>query len=117
MNVLVNDTTPEFVTWLAACIKMCDDYMTEHFPNLSKEVLVAHFGTRYVRIDKISKEIDSTTGRPVRCFAWAFIDRTCGDVLKPATYKAPAKHARGNLFDTSGGMASMSNYGPAYLRG
>ena len=117
MNILINDTTPEFVTWLAACAKLCDDHMTQHYPNLPKEILVPHFGTRYVRISKISKEIDSRTGRPVRCFAWAFLDRTNGDVLKPATYRAPARHARGNLFDAFGGLNSMGPYGPAYLRG
>lgn len=29
--------------------------------------------------------------------AWAFIDLETLDVYKPATYKAPAKHKRGNL--------------------
>jgi hypothetical protein len=36
---------------------------------------------------------------------------TNGDILRPATWNAPAKHARGNLFDNFGGM--KSSYGPA----
>lgn len=28
---------------------------------------------------------------------YAFIDLTNGDILKPASWKAPAKHARGNI--------------------
>ena len=61
---------------------------------------------------------DRPTERPfTHDSAWAFIDRSTGDVLKPATYKAPAKHARGNIFDPQNGMSSMGPYGPAYLRG
>lgn len=46
----------------------------------------------------------------------AFIDKTTGDILKPATWRAPAKHARGNLFDDRGGLGQMGVYGPAYLK-
>jgi hypothetical protein len=35
-----------------------------------------------------------------------------GDLLKPAGWKTPAKHSRGNIFD---GTASWSYYGPNYL--
>ena len=48
--------------------------------------------------------------------AFCFIDKTTGDVLKPASWSAPAKHARGNIFDDHNGMKYMSVYGPAYLR-
>ena len=53
---------------------------------------------------------------------WGFISRVDGDLkgspikkgdlLKPATWKAPAKHARGNIID---GTARYSTYGPEYL--
>lgn len=49
--------------------------------------------------------------------AFAFIDRTNGSVLKPASWKAPARHARGNIFDKTSGLGSIGMYGPAYLRG
>lgn len=48
--------------------------------------------------------------------AWAFLDTTNGDVLKPASWRAPAKHARGNIFDAQGGTKGVGPYGPAYLR-
>ena len=35
-----------------------------------------------------------------------------GDLLKAATWKAPAKHARGNIID---GTARYGVYGPEYL--
>lgn len=45
---------------------------------------------------------------------YCFIDRTNGDVLKPATYSVPAKGARGNLFDSDHGLKRMGPHGPAY---
>ena len=45
----------------------------------------------------------------------SFID-TNGDVLKPASWSRPAKHARGNIFDEHNGLKDMGPYGPAYLR-
>lgn len=47
-------------------------------------------GRRYLRIVMESGQ------RSVHCF----IDATNGDILKAATWKAPAKDARGNLFET-----------------
>ena len=35
-----------------------------------------------------------------------------GDLLKPASYKSPAKHSRGNIFD---GSAKWEFFGPTYL--
>lgn len=48
--------------------------------------------------------------------AWAFINKDNGDVLKPASFKTPAKHARGNIFDEYNGMKYVTAYGPAYLK-
>jgi hypothetical protein len=36
-----------------------------------------------------------------------------GDLLKPATWKAPAKHSRGNIID---GTAMWGEYGPSYIK-
>jgi hypothetical protein len=48
--------------------------------------------------------------------AWAFIDKATGDVLLAASWKKPAKHARGNIFDAQKGLGSLGPYGPSYLR-
>lgn len=45
---------------------------------------------------------------------WCFVDEN-GDILLPASWRAPAKHARGNIYDPS----SWKNFewtGPQYLR-
>jgi hypothetical protein len=36
-----------------------------------------------------------------------------GDLLKPASWRTPAKHSRGNIFD---GTDNWSYYGPEYLK-
>lgn len=46
----------------------------------------------------------------------SFVDMNNGDVLKPASYSAPAKHARGNINDDMNGLAGMTPYGPYYLK-
>ena len=45
---------------------------------------------------------------------YCFIERSTGDILKPATYAVPAKGARGNIFDADHGMKRMGSHGPAY---
>lgn len=74
-----------------------------NYPNLTPDVLVVKKGRRYYKV---------VDGRSVR----AFLDKTNGDILKPANYNAPAMHARGNLFDADFGLSRTTAYGPEYLR-
>ena len=103
-----SDFQTAFNKWLTACQEMCEKHRAEKFPTLEAKKLEPDEGRRYIRVCSILAGSTS---------AWAFIDKTNGDILKPASWKAPAKHARGNLFDPSGGMKWMGPYGPAYLRG
>ena len=64
------------------------------------------------RLDVGQKRIRVVRDNSVHCF----IDLASGDVLKAAGWKAPAKHARGNIFDDANGLKFMGPYGPAYLR-
>ena len=67
-------------------------------------------GSKYLKLEKrrggvwgFVSTVDGTLhGAPVKV----------GDLLKAATYKAPAKHARGNILD---GTAKYSWLGPDYL--
>jgi hypothetical protein len=96
--------------WLEAAQGLVNENYEKNFPNLVPSVLEMSDGRRYIRIDQISN------GGAGQRSVWAFIDKKTGDILKPAGYKAPAKHARGNLFDTFGGLKYVTAYGPAYLR-
>jgi len=83
----------------------------------------------YVKADMVSqwKELTVEVGQKyIRLWqgtsCWGFISRVDGDLkgspikkgdlLKAATWKAPAKHARGNIID---GTARYGVYGPDYL--
>lgn len=90
------------------CQNMLSDYMAKTFPNNPVETLEMMMGGRWVRIVK-------TSGSSSRS-AWAFVDRTNGDVMKPAGWSAPAKHARANIFDKAT-WKNVGPYGPVYLRG
>lgn len=76
-------------------------------------------GTVAFRVDVGSKylRIMDTLSNGQTC-GWAFIDRETGDVFKPATWKKPAKHARGNVFDGINADVNYGcgKYGPHYMR-
>ena len=93
-----------FDKWLASCQSIIDQHYAGNYPNMTVPKLEVQPGRKYIKVTKSDGGV------------YAFIDGNNGDILKPASWKAPAKHPRGNIFDSSGGMACMSNYGPAYLR-
>lgn len=89
-------------------------YGLEHIFNNNRarpNRVVANDGKRYIKI--VTEDTDPAfKGQSAYCF----IDKENGDVLKPASWRAPAKHARGNIFDSSNGLACCGPYGVAYLR-
>jgi hypothetical protein len=46
---------------------------------------------------------------------FCFIDLRNGDILKAASWKAPAKHARGSVLADDYGLSAVGPYGPKYL--
>jgi hypothetical protein len=85
------------------CKRISYRYMDATFPSLNKPVF---------ELEELQKRYRVTRDRSAFCF----IDKATGDVLKAASWAAPAKHARGNIFDESNGLAKIGPYGPAYLR-
>ena len=79
---------------------------------------------KYIAIDSFTQGPDgvSESGNGVFCFVAAEDNHSKavgtvkkGDILKCATYKAPAKHARGSIYDDHKGMKGMAWTGPHYL--
>lgn len=95
--------------FMKGCQKKIDDDYKINYPKLKPNKLEMKEGPKFIKI--ISKA-QSGAGTS----AWAFIDKGTGDVLRPASWRAPAKHARGNIFDQDNGMRTISPYGPAYLK-
>jgi len=86
-----------------------NEHFAAHLENLTPPVYTMDKGRRYVRI---VKNETFGSGRSVH----TFIDTTNGDVLKADSWKAPAKHPRGNVFNDDNGMGGCSVWGGNYLR-
>lgn len=72
-------------------------------PNQIPTYTIDKGGRKYIRI------VDNKGS------AWGFVEAATGNIFKAAGWKAPAKHARGNIADAAYGK----NYvwtGPNYLR-
>lgn len=70
------------------------------------EKLTVQFGKRYAKI------VSNAYGTSVYCF----VEIETGNILKAESWKAPAKHARGNIADKNGGWKTAVNeYGARYL--
>jgi len=83
-------------------------YEKADMPNQYQELTV-EIGNKFIRLWQgtgcwgfISRVDGDLKGSPIKK----------GDLLKAATWKAPAKHARGNIID---GTARYGVYGPEYL--
>lgn len=91
-------------SFVKGCARIAQEQGVQGLPATEWSIDV---GPKYVRVVRAS-----SGSRSVHCF----VSQANGDVLKAAGWKAPAKHARGNIFDASNGLGSMGPYGPAYLR-
>ena len=93
--------------FLDAASKMRQDHHKTHFADSDVKPLYAMEGQRYVRIVN-----DMGNQR----FAYCFVDKTNGDVLKTDGWKKPAKHARSNIWDDDYGLSGLGPYGAKYLK-
>lgn len=115
MTFTVRDNLgPRLAEWLNRCQAVVDHYHQKHFANLGPYILEITGGTRYIQIRE--SHMGGSIDEPRRVWrAWAFIDVTNGDILRPKTYKQPAAIARGNIFDNDYGMSHIGPYGPHYI--
>jgi len=86
-----------------------------NFKNLTPDVISCDTSAskKYARIVKSDAPVNG--GQPSSRSVWGFVDLSNGDILKAAGWKAPAKHARGNIFDADFSVKNWSAYGPRYL--
>lgn len=90
--------------------KKIGEYYDANLSNLPHPMIRVELGNKFIKITSdnscwgfISRVDDVLKGSPIKK----------GDLLKPASYKAPARHARGNILD---GTANYGVYGPEYLK-
>ena len=99
----------KFDLWLEKINEQRKEYWDNNFSYKPYEPLKVEKGRKYIKL------IDGTT-------VWGFVSMLDGfnkgvpvkkgDLLKPADWRSPAKHSRGNIFD---GTDSWEFYGPKYL--
>lgn len=93
--------------------KNINDHYKKEYSKLTPPILTAKKGKRYI---KIIKNETFGSGKSVFCFIDAKEGPTFGDVLKAASWNAPARHSRGNVFDGSWGVNAVSVYSAHYMR-
>ena len=89
----------------------CQSIVTEHMKSFGWEcTLSIAKGRRY---DKIVKSDMHRPDDP-RHSVYGFIDKTNGNILKAESWRKPAKHARGNIWENDR-MQFVGVYGPYYM--
>jgi len=98
----------QFEQWLEKVDKIRKEYWDANFTYKEYTPLTYVKGRNYVRIMSEGS-------------VWGFVamkdnpkkGEIMGDLLKPASWKAPAKHSRGNIFN---GTDQWEFFGPKYLK-
>jgi hypothetical protein len=94
---------PALQRFFEGCKRIHDEHLDRNYPNLKKpEFRLEELKVRWRIVREGSVH--------------AFVCKNTGDVLMPASWSKPAKHARGNILAEDGGLGKMGPYGPAYLR-
>lgn len=94
--------------WLDKVNKQRKEYWDTNYHYREYTPLKVQEGTKYIKL------VDENT-------VWGFISKTnnplkgykYGDLLMPANWSTPAKHARGNVLE---GTDSWGYHGPTYLK-
>lgn len=84
------------------------DKNAPNYPHPDQKKLRYMEGQKYIRI------VQGLEGSGCSS-AWAFVEIETGNIYKAASWKVPAKHARGNIYSENP-VANHSAYGPCYLR-
>lgn len=111
---MINVSSELVRAFVAGAQKVVTDYYKENYPEFAIPEIRAEEGQKYIRVLKngsiycfIAKENGETKA----------LGKVCeGDVLKAATFKAPAKGARSNLSDADCGVSACEVHGVRYLR-
>ena len=90
-------------------MRFTQNYASE-FEHLRNTRFAVSYGNRYARVDVIERNGSKRV--------FAFIDKNTGEIFKPATFRKPAAHARGNVLSEQNGMEAVTSdgIGIRYLR-
>lgn len=99
---VIDTDSKVFVDWFERVKDMIQTFRDTHYKNLPPCNFEIKQGRKFIKIISDNS-------------VYAFINRYNGDVMKPASWSAPAKHARGNIKDESG-FTCCGPHSVAYLK-
>ena len=102
---VTTDTDAAISLFAVEVQSLINGHYAERYALLPLPTVTVEWGRRYAKIIVIDRS------RSVH----SFVDRTNGDILKAASWAAPAKHARGSVL-AADRLSSVSPYGANYLR-
>ena len=112
---MVGIDSPHVAAFIQGAQKIVTEYHQRNFKNLAIPTIRAEDSQKYIRV---------FIGGSIYCFIAKDDNETKalgkvkgGDVLKAATYTAPAKGARSSLFDADFGVSACEPHGVRYFRG
>lgn len=96
-----------------------DEYFKRYgFTHSPSDKVEVKLGRRYAKIVKLDREWDSSNNpvvRPMNGSVHTFVDMTTGDILKAASWQAPAPNGvRGNIFAEDYGASVVNEHGANY---
>jgi hypothetical protein len=97
----VNIESQEFISFVEGIKAKMKNYYSDY--NITDPVISFKKGKKYIKIIRDNS-------------VYAFIEISTGNVLKPASWAAPAKHSRGNIFEEDNGLSCCGMHSVAYLR-
>ena len=102
----------EILDRLATLLRRIDEklvaYYTAQYQFVKPPELKVKLGSRYAKVTRASGKLV-----PVES-VYFFVDLSNGDLLKAASWKAPAKGARASLFDEDLGISAVGPHGAGY---
>jgi hypothetical protein len=118
-TALLEANSPELLAFIAGVTAVKEAYRVRNALTVYSylTVEVAAVGPKFIKLQSVeffAPRAGEVLGHAQKSGVYAFIDRKTGDVFMAATYKAPAKGARGNLFDAAGGLGRVTPHGLEY---
>jgi len=113
----MDKTNADFETALEAFRNTAETVIREHFDRMGFTFGVPHVeirsrDKRYVKLVRF--DVHTSTGEIPQPCALSFVEIDTGDIFKPATFKSPAEHPRGNIYTEDNGRSSMTATGDIF---
>ena len=90
------------ISFVAGCQNANNVYFAEHYKNSNPYLFKLYPGRKFYKVATIS---DAGEGQES---VFCFIDKTTGDIFKPAGWASRAKHARGNVLSVGNGIEALT---------